>query len=59
MRVRIGKLYVSISKDTAWCRGWWEGAWVLKMPWCPAWFSERYGYWPHRRFMGFRFGWRE
>ena len=58
MQIKIGKYCASFSKRTWWVRGL-NGCWMLKMPWNPPMFSERYGYWPHKRFMGFRFGWRE
>lgn len=33
-------------------------AFVFKYPWATAYFSERYGYWQHTRFLGFRWGYR-
>ena len=30
--------------------------WMFKFPWAFVYFVERYGYWKHKRFLGFRWG---
>ncbi|MBD9528991.1 hypothetical protein [Paracoccus sp. PAR01] len=49
---------LSLHWKTCWIRGS-HGAWIIRFPWNRmALFSERTGAWKHRRFMGFRWGWR-
>ena len=57
MQFRAGAYTLSLHHRVCWFRGK-GGAWILKMPWARAYFSERYGHWPHKRFLGFRVGWR-
>ena len=49
---------ISLSRKTLWIRfgGNEAGGWIVRTPLSRPLFSERYGYWGHRRFMGFRLG---
>lgn len=56
-QIRVRGVVASASTSTIWFR-FGERVWILKTPLAIKLFSERYGYWPHRSFLGFRWGWK-
>lgn len=51
-----GWFCISVSREVLWFRPEGGRCYMVKTPLHKPLFSERYGYWPHRRVLGFRFG---
>ena len=59
MQVRLLGGTLSLSKSVCWFRPNGGRCFIVRLPGSTVYFSERYGYWPHRRFLGFRWGWHD